>query len=172
MDEKEKLINRLFFSTPILLVIFTIFLITMFVSGWYVFTLKDREVKLEKAAQWIERNKEIINAAKQSQARLNDLKIEVTKAEADKNIILKDITNENDKLTRTKTEENQKRAELDSSIQKIKFNQKQIAVDEAKIIKLMNEKPALEQQLKNLESQNEDLERDVSKRKIEIQRLD
>ena len=108
MDEKEKLINRLFFSTPILLVIFTIFLITMFVSGWYVFTLKDREVKLEKAAQWIERSKEIINAAKQSQARLNDLKIEVTKAEADKNIILKDITNENDKLTRTKTEEKQK----------------------------------------------------------------
>ena len=69
MDEKEKLINRLFFSTPILLIIFTIFLITMFVSGWYVFTLKDREVKLEKAAQWIERSKEIIERAQKQRSR-------------------------------------------------------------------------------------------------------
>ena len=91
MDKKEKLINRLFFSTPVLLTISAIFLVTMFVSGWNVFTLKDREVELEKASQWIERSKEIIDDAKKNQDLLNTLKIEINNATSEKDIILKKI---------------------------------------------------------------------------------
>ena len=95
MDKKEKLINRLFFSTPILLVTFAIFLITMFASGWYVFTLKDREVELGELAQLIERSAEIIEDTKKNQVLLNDLIIKVNKATADKKIILSEIANKN-----------------------------------------------------------------------------
>ena len=92
MDKKEKLINRLFFSTPILLITSAIFLISMFASGWYVFTLKDREVELEMAAQWIERSKEIIEETKKSQVLLNDLTIDLNNATAEKIILLEEIT--------------------------------------------------------------------------------
>ena len=88
MDKKEKLINRLFFSTPILLITFAVFLISMFASGWYVFSLKDREVELEKAAQWIEKSREIIEDTKKNQALLNNLKIDLNNATATKKILL------------------------------------------------------------------------------------
>ena len=91
MDKKEKLINKLFFSTPILLITFVVFLISMFASGWYVFTLKDREVELEKAAQWIERSKGIIEETKKSQALLDRLKIELNNAAASKKILDEEI---------------------------------------------------------------------------------
>ena len=91
MDKKEKLINRLFFSTPILVITSAIFLISMFASGWYVFTLKDREFELEKATQWIERSKEIIEETKKSETLLNNVKIDLINAKAEKNILLDEI---------------------------------------------------------------------------------
>ena len=161
MDKKEKLINRLFFSTPILLITSAIFLISMFASGWYVFTLKDREVELEKAAQWIERSKEIFEDTKKSQVLLNKLKIDLNNATAEKDILLNEITINKEKLARTLSEEQQKRSELDSTKQQIKINQKRIADDQTKIKNLNAMMPNLEQGFENLKSKNEDLERNV-----------
>ena len=109
MVKKEKLINKLFFSTPILLITFVVFLISMFASGWYVFTLKDREVKLEKAAQWIERSKGIIEETKKSQALLDRLKIDLNNAAASKKILDDEIAINTEKSARIQIEQKENR---------------------------------------------------------------
>ena len=77
----------------------------MFASGWYVFTLKDREVELEKAALWIEKSSEIIEETKKNQALLNNLKIDLNNATATKKILLEEIAINEAKLANTQLEE-------------------------------------------------------------------
>ena len=72
----SSLIDSLFFSSATIGIVGAVFLITMFISGWYIFTLKDRETELIRAQEWVNAHESIILSAKENQEKLNILKKE------------------------------------------------------------------------------------------------
>ena len=92
-QEESSLIDSLFFSTSTIALIGVAFLVAMFISGWYIFSLKDRQVELIKAKEWVDAHESIIISAKENQERLNALQDTIAKTQAEKNnhlVILND----------------------------------------------------------------------------------
>ena len=112
-QKKRSLLDSLFFSTTAIAIIGAIFFISMFLSGWYIFTIKDREADLIKAKEWVEGHQTIINSAKENQKILNDLILEVNEAVSEKRILLVDIEDKKSELKSVEKDFNRLTKELE-----------------------------------------------------------
>ena len=81
--EKRSLIDSFFLSTTSVVLIGFVFLITMFISGNYIFNINQEKIKIEKAKQWIESAKALEIKAKENQQKITELDLEIIEKSGD-----------------------------------------------------------------------------------------
>ncbi len=169
---KKSFIDSIFFSTSIVIVVGTISIISIFVMSWYVFSLKDREVQILKAQEWIDSSSAIISTAQEQYYLLNALRDTIPRMEATKRLLLLEIVNIREDNARVVNELNEKSAKVKTQNILLDVLQKEIADAENKLITLRFQVPELEQSVKKLESRQASLQEDVSNRRSELGDLD
>lgn len=171
-QNKRSLINSLFFSTTAILIVGAIFLISMFLSGWYIFTIKDREVDLIKAKEWVEGHQTIINSAKENQNKLNDLILEVNDAVSEKRILLVDIEDRKSELKSVENDYNRLTKGLELKREELIVLRANISKDEVTKSSLTKEIPNLEMEWSRLNAKKTDLNSRVNKKENELAQIE
>ena len=167
-QKKRSLLDSLFFSTTAIAIIGAIFFISMFLSGWYIFTIKDREADLIKAKEWVEGHQTIINSAKENQKILNDLILEVNEAVSEKRILLVDIEDKKSELKSVEKDFNRLTKELELKKDELNVLRENISKNEVTKSSLTKEIPDLEMEWSRLNAKNADLNSRVNRKKNEL----
>ena len=168
----SSLIDSLFFSSATIVIVGAVFLITMFISGWYIFTLKDRETELIRAQEWVNAHESIILSAKENQEKLNILKKEVAEMESKKNILTIELQDKKEDLRVVENDYVKLNKEADIKRTELDVLQKNIADDDVKIAALKKEIPSLEQFLASLSSKNTNFKSKVDNKRAELKKLE
>lgn len=167
-EYKRSLLDSLFFSTTAIAIIGAIFFISMFLSGWYIFTIKDREADLIKAKEWVAGHQTIINSAKENQNKLNDLILEVNDAVSEKRILLIDIEDRKSELISVENDYNRLTKELELKREELNVIRDYISKDEVIKSSLTKEIPNLEMEWSKLNAKIIDLNSRVNKKENEL----
>ena len=133
-SSSKTFIDSVFLSSGILVVMAIIVILSVFVMGYYVFSLQDREIKMAIAQEWIDSSQTIIISAQEHQQQLNDLLDTIPRIEASKRNLLLEEANASSALFRVQTQLNEKNAtqnELDATIA---AKRSQIATSEDRLI--------------------------------------
>jgi len=167
-QKKISLINSLFFSTTTIIIIGIIFLLSMFISGWYIFTIKDRESDLIKAKEWVDGHQTIINSAKENQNKLNALILDVNDAVAEKRILLVELEDKKNDLKSIENDYNKLIKELELNRTELMVLQENMAKAYVTISSLNKEIPNLEMERSSLNAKITDMELKVKKKQNDL----
>ncbi len=102
--KKTSFINSLFFSTGTIVGLAIVFIATTFISGWYIFTLSDREKQIVRNEDWINAHENIIISARDHQQQLTVLMDSIPRLASRKRILHTEIDDQNTSLTSMKSE--------------------------------------------------------------------
>ena len=171
-QQKSSLIDSLFFSTVTIVVVGVIFLVTMFISGWYIFTIKDREKDLIIAEEWVDAHQPIITSAKENKEKLNALMIEVDNAESNKSILTVELNDKKEEKRSIEIEYRRFTKEIDLNKSELNVLRESIADANVKVSTLRQEIPQLEQKVANLESKKTNLDKMVDEKEKELRKLE
>ena len=144
----------------------------MFISGWYIFSLKDRQVELIKAKEWVDAHESIIISAKENQERLNALQDTIANAQAEKNNLFVIVNDAKESLSRAQSEYNRFNKEVELNKSDLIVLQKKIAAANVNMSSLRGEIPDLEQKVENLNATKIDLESKVGDKNAELNKLE
>ena len=156
LDDKlanSSIIDSLFFSTGTIAALGIVFLVSIFICGWYIFTLSDREIQIQKSEESLRNYDKIIESAKIKQTEEKNLimsiaekKSDVAKLKMDADIYTKAKSTSQSEFDRLREENAQYRTKLDVA-------QKELANAKAQIPDLTNTIYDLEQNVEDLTAQ-------------------
>ncbi len=165
-------IDSVFLSSSLLVLMTVIVVIAIFVMGYFVFSLKDREVKLAIDREWLSNSEEIIQTAKIYQKRLTALRDTVPKIEATKATLLFEEEAAKADLQRTINQLNHAIAEQNEVSSSLEEKRKSVAASEGRKSELNDQLPPLEQNILNLLAQQTSLREDIRIRQSDLSSLD
>lgn len=161
----SSIIDSLYFSTGTIAALGIVFLISTFICGWYVFTLSDREIQIQKSEESLRNYDKIIESAKIKQTEENNLimsiaekKSDVAKLKIDADVYAKAKSTSQSEFDRLKEENAQYRTKLDVA-------QRELATARSQI-------PDLTTTIYDLEQNVEDLTAQIDIRKQELSTIE
>ena len=162
--KKTSFIDSLFFSTGTIAVLGIVFVVTSSICGWYVFTLSDREIQIQKSEESLRDYDKILETAKIKKVEEQNLimsiaekKSDVAKLKMDTDVYTKAKSTSQTEFNKLEEENNKYRTILE-------VVQGRLANANAQIPDLTSKIYDLEQEVKDLTAQ-------IDVRKTELKRM-
>jgi chromosome segregation ATPase len=149
-DNQTNLIDSLFLSGFGISIIGAIFLVLMFISGSFVFSLYNEKSKIEQAQVWIKSHDGIIESAKKQKRLLTALKDTVSIMTSEKKLLINDVEKLRDDKNSFAKERDQLRNEILSKKDERQFIDDNIRDKGLRLSSLKDQLPALEEQFGDL----------------------